>query len=595
MIDQMITKDKLEYILNRSCEDGWEFQKRRHDDWKENYELYRDKVIVNRLTQRQSVNIPLMKQIIKTLLSKIDDFIDLIFVNLDNDKQKEVYYNLYWTDVVKADNNLELKDKVDKKQVMLFGRTFEKLNVVQSKVKFHIVDPVDIRIDRFVDPTDIDSARYLIQDNIFETLSDMKQNAMYDQTVVAEFEEFFKTDQGLVLAGQAEEKFRVKNEAMLDLGDDYANAPALGQTLVQMQEGFIKIYNPDIEEEEYIFTVSGQIVVEGKPMRRILFADTLENVIDKNQNCPDHFWRYHLPFESWGEDVENRDFWNDGVGDSVRIPNKIVNSWFSQTVENRTMRNFGMNYYNSSLAGEDGAFIPQTFEPKAWGWYPIPGNPNDLIKSINIPELKGNLEEINFVISVAEKASAATAITQGVPEKKRITLGEVEILSNNALDRIQSMSLYYQQAWLNIGRKYVKLLEAMGEEIEATRIFKKGRQTDNIFNIKINPQGWKAKLGYGVKVISKKDKSEQDLDQIQKLNAVKTFMPNNQTLDKIIKKKLLDMGSLNPDEVKEIMSEDSSVPPMLSEPLPNRLNSPGTPGVPVAPPMMTDINKLGGV
>jgi hypothetical protein len=387
----------------------------------------------------------------------------------------------------------------------------------------------------------------------------------------------------------------VKNEAMLDLGDDYANAPALGQTLVQMQEGFIKIYNPDIEEEEYIFTVSGQIVVEGKPMRRILFADTLENVIDKNQNCPDHFWRYHLPFESWGEDVENRDFWNDGVGDSVRIPNKIVNSWFSQTVENRTMRNFGMNYYNSSLAGEDGAFIPQTFEPKAWGWYPIPGNPNDLIKSINIPELKGNLEEINFVISVAEKASAATAITQGVPEKKRITLGEVEILSNNALDRIQSMSLYYQQAWLNIGRKYVKLLEAMGEEIEATRIFKKGRQTDNIFNIKINPQGWKAKLGYGVKVISKKDKSEQDLDQIQKLNAVKTFMPNNQTLDKIIKKKLLDMGSLNPDEVKEIMSEDSSVPPMLSEPLPNRLNSPGTPGVPVAPPMMTDINKLGGV
>jgi hypothetical protein len=595
MIDEkIVTKDKLEYILNRSCEDGWEFQKRRHDDWKENYELYRDKVIVNRLTQRQSVNIPLMKQIIKTLLSKIDDFIDLIFTNLDNDKQRELYYNLYWTDVVKEDNHLELKDKVDKKQVMLFGRTFEKLNVVQSKVKFHIVDPVDIRIDRFVDPTNIDSARYLIQDNIFETLSDMKQNAMYDQTVVAEFEEFFKTEQGLVLAGQAEEKFRVKNEAMQDLGDDLVNAPALGQTLVQMQEGFIKIYNPDIEEEEYIFTVSGQIVVEGKPMRRILFADTLENVIDKNQNCPDHFWRYHLPFESWGEDVENRDFWNDGVADSVRIPNKIVNSWFSQTVENRTMRNFGMNYYNSSLAGEDGAFIPQTFEPKAWGWYPIPGNPNDLIKSISIPELKGNLDEINFVISVAEKASAATAITQGVPEKKRITLGEVEILSNNALDRIQSMSLYYQQAWLNIGRKYVKLLEAMGEEIEATRIFKKGRETDNIYNIKINPQGWKAKLGYGVKVISKKDKSEQDLDQIQKLNAVKAFMPNNQALDTIIKKKLLDIGSLTPDEVKEIMEEDGTLPPMLSEPLPNRLNSPGISGAPVAPPMITQIPKIGG-
>jgi hypothetical protein len=553
--DKIITKDKLEFILNKAANDGYEFQKRRQEDWKENYELYRDKVIINRLTQRQSVNIPLMKQIIKTLLSKIDDFVDLEFTNLDNDKQKELFYNVYWTDVVKDQNHLEIKDKVDKKQVMLFGRTFEKLNVLGGKFKIHIVDPQDMRVDRFIDPTDLDSARYLIQDNIFETLSDLKNNPMYDQDVVAELEEFFATDQGVVLSNQNNDQLNRKNDAMRELGDTYVDYPQVGQTLVQMQEGFIKVYNPDIEEEEIIFTVSGAIKSEGVTQRKILMADTLENVIDPNGKCKDHFWRYSYPFESWGEDIENRDFWNDAVADSVRPANKVVNSWFSQTVENRTMRNFGMNYYNSALSGEDGAFIPQTFEPKAWGWYPIPGNPNDLIKSVEIPELVGNLEEINFVVAIAEKASAATAITQGVSEQKQITLGEVQLLAGNALDRIQSMSIYYQNAWLNIGRKYIRMMEAMGNEIEAVKLFKKGYK-GTVFNKTITPQSWKTANGYEVKVISKKDKSEQDLDQIQKLNAVAALIPNNNTLNTIMKKKLLDIGNLNPDEVKEIMSEE---------------------------------------
>jgi len=583
--EKIISKDRLEYILNTNAKDGYEFQKRKQSDWKENYELYRDKVIVNRLTQRQSVNIPLMKQIIKTLLSKIDDFIDLEFTNLDNDKQKELFYNLYWTDYVKVDNRLELKDKVDKKQVMIFGRSFEKLNVIGGKIKFHIIDPQDMRVDRYVDPTNIDSAKYIIQDNIFETLSDLKLNPMYDQRVVAQMEDFFETERGLVKSEENAEQLDRKNDAMRELGDTMIDNPIIGQTLVQLQEGFTKIYNPEIEEEEIIFTVSGSIEVGGIEQKKILFSDTLENIIGIT---PDHFWRNHYPFETWGEDVENRDFWCDAVADSVRVPNKIVNSWFSQTVENRTMRNFGMNYYNSSSSGEDGAFIPQTFEPKAWGWYPIPGNPNDLIKAVEIPQLTGNLEEINFVVNIAEKASAATAITQGVAEKKRITLGEIQLLAGNAMDRIQSMSLYYQQCWLSIGQKYVKLLEAMGNDIEAVKLFKKG-YNGTVFSKELTPQGWKSASGYSVKVISKKDKSEQDLDQIQKLNAVKTFMPMNTALNDIIKKKLLDIGGLTPDEIKVILEEEVKMPTVMP---PMGENAGGAVPGNVNIPKMTPLSQL---
>jgi hypothetical protein len=38
---------------------------RRHDQWTTNDRLYRDTVITNRLTQRQIVNVPLMKATIR--------------------------------------------------------------------------------------------------------------------------------------------------------------------------------------------------------------------------------------------------------------------------------------------------------------------------------------------------------------------------------------------------------------------------------------------------------------------------------------------------------------------------------------------------
>src|SRR3990172_703747 len=82
--------------VSRHKESALNWRERRHDDWTENYTLYRDKVTINRLTQRQSVNIPLMKQVIKTLLKDMDDPPLLYFDNLDNDKQKEIFYNENW-------------------------------------------------------------------------------------------------------------------------------------------------------------------------------------------------------------------------------------------------------------------------------------------------------------------------------------------------------------------------------------------------------------------------------------------------------------------------------------------------------------------
>src|SRR5574338_769611 len=109
--------DLLE-VLRVDKESAYNYRRRRHFDWTDNYTLYRDKVMLNRLTQRQSVNIPLIKSSIKTLLKDIDDPPILYFSNLENNDQAEVFYNEYWK-YSSQQNNMILKDIVDKRQVML--------------------------------------------------------------------------------------------------------------------------------------------------------------------------------------------------------------------------------------------------------------------------------------------------------------------------------------------------------------------------------------------------------------------------------------------------------------------------------------------
>ncbi len=75
-----------------------EFQARRRDDWDDNYDLSRNKVFTNRLTQRQAVNIPLMKETLKTLMSRIDDPPNVEWKELGGDEYKQLLLQEIWND-----------------------------------------------------------------------------------------------------------------------------------------------------------------------------------------------------------------------------------------------------------------------------------------------------------------------------------------------------------------------------------------------------------------------------------------------------------------------------------------------------------------
>ena len=180
---------ELQMLLNNK-QTGFNYRERREDAWRENYELYRDKVQINRLTQRQSVNLPLMKTTIRTILKDVDDMPVVVFENLDNDKEAQVFLNEYWK-ITLEQNNAEVQDIVDKKQDFFFGRTFDSWQIADGRIRFEIEDPEDMLVDRFMNPHDIDSSRFLIHTHIFKPLSELERNEDYNQEEVRKLKDFF--------------------------------------------------------------------------------------------------------------------------------------------------------------------------------------------------------------------------------------------------------------------------------------------------------------------------------------------------------------------------------------------------------------------
>ncbi len=544
VVDKEITIEDPELVsLREHKKEAENWQQRRFPDWLENYTLYRDKVVVNRLTQRQSVNVPLMKTVLRTALKEVDDPPLLVFDSLDNDSQKEIFFNSFWEEFADR-NNLTIKDIVDKKQNMFYGRTFKKINLVDGKVVVDIIDTQDVKITRYCDPMNIRQARYLVHEHIFVPLSTLEHNPDYDQEAVKRLKIWYATDRGLIKARDNEKTLLQKNMRMQQMGVIDVNNPIIGETYVELNEHYIIQYNPDIKEEEYflIVTADDQEKLMKKP---------LEEHIGETK---DHYFRTHNVFNSWADDIDLTDVWSDGLADIIRTPNKVANSWISQMIENRTLRNFSMYFFDSTIEG----YKPQTYEPVPFGLYPAPGNPNQTMMQVQIPDLGESIAEMQFVMNLAERAAATPDMSQGVVNKKTMTKAEMQAVLQEAQDRVRSMHIYYDQAWREFGELFIKFVEANADRIEPVKIWKKGYK-GTIFNKVISPNDWKTKTGYTVRVLTKDQKDKEEQQAIQKLNAIAPDFQTNKAFQDIRKKKELAFAGLNPDEVKEVMDYENQV------------------------------------
>lgn len=507
-----------------------ELQTRKHEDWNDNYELYRNKVKTNRLTQRQAVNIPLIKETVKTLLSKIDDAPHVDWKERGGDEMKQLIYQEVWNKHLK-DNNLEIIDILEKKNVLLYGLSTKKLNISDDGVIQNVLDVFDTVFDPLMNAWDVDSARFIIQRNIFKSVREILADERYTQEGKDELKIWADAPEGLTQSAKNKEEWEKKMERLKAMGVENKDFPffAGGDRIVNLCEHYTKTWNPKKKEFERRVCVYADDKI-------ILMSETLEDLIGVD------FW----PFVVWSEDPETTDIYPDSVADTMRTPNKILNVWISQLVENRTLKNFQMHWF---LPGQN--YTPQTYTPGPGMMLPAPPGDdiNKVIKPVEVNGLEDTLEAIQAITQIAERASGATAIEKGVPEPGQQTLGEVKMLVGNAMERATSMAKFYRRAWYDTAFKWDKLMHANAPKM--IKLFKVSRD-GRLYPKSVFKNDWKSESGYKPIVNSTSEQEANDIKTIQRWQFVLQQFPNNPALRQIAQKRELELLDLTPEELRQV-------------------------------------------
>lgn len=564
LTDSLIDKLKAEKKA------GIEFQRRKHPDWNENYELYRNRVRTNRLTQRQAVNIPLMKETIKTALAGIDDVPNVDWSEKSGDEEREIIYQEIWNKQFR-DHKLEWVDVLDKKNVLLYGLSTKKLNLTKQGVTIEALDVFDVVYDPQMNPKDIETARFIVNLNIFRPLRDILASKRYTEAGKQSLSEWVTSDRGMVQTSQNAEELRKKNDRLRAMGvnsEQFGNFSG-GDMIVNLTEHYTKVWNKDKKAFE---------------KRVIVYAE--DNVELLNETLMDLIGIDEWPFELWSEDLETVDVYADSIADLVRTPNKVLNVWFSQMVENRTLRNFGMHWYDSSIQG----YQPQTYEPGQGRMLPAPGDPSKTILPVAIDGLDETMNAINFLTSIVERGSGINSINKGTPEGGQQTLGEVQILVGKTQERAISMNKFYRASWYAVCKKWDKIMQA--NDFEKFTLYKSG-STGKVYEKIVYNSDWKSEAGYEPTVSSTSEQEESSVKSIQKWLFVTKQFPANKALMRIAQKRQLEILDLSPQEMREVEDDQDRVQEPAAAPGMPAMNGAPAAGAP-EDPEMAKIAELAG-
>lgn len=237
-----------------------------------------------------------MKETVKTIISRIDDPPMIEWKELGGDEEKEIILQELWNTTIEEEN-LEGVDIQDKKTVLLYGRSFKKLNWAESRCQVQALDIFDVIIDPMVDPLDIETARFIIHQNIFRPLRDILADDRYTVEGKKKLKLWLMTPAGIVQSGKNKEEWEKKLERLKALGVNSSEFAffAAGDTIVNLNEQFTNVWNAkDKSFERRVYVHADD--------QTLLMDETLKDALGVD------FW----PFVTWAEDIETSDFWSDG-------------------------------------------------------------------------------------------------------------------------------------------------------------------------------------------------------------------------------------------------------------------------------------------
>jgi hypothetical protein len=311
------------------------------------------------------------------------------------------------------------------------------------------------------------------------------------------------------------------------MGVDNADFPTFagGDVLINLCEHYTKFWNAKTKQFEKHVVVYADQWAE-------LMDEKLEDLIGVDD----------YPFVVWFEDPETNDIYPDGVADLVRTPNKVLNVWYSQMIENRTLQNFQMHWYDATTE-----YTPQTYEPGPGRMLPAPGDPNKTIMPVQINGLDETLTAIEFVTQIIERGSGAVAIDKGVSQQGAQTLGEVQILMGKAMERSLTMQKFYRGSWYEYATKWRDMIHA--NPPPAKTLYRKGT-SGKLYEKKVTPDMWKGH--YQPEVTSTSEAEANNIKTVQKFMFVTSQFPENKALKKIAQRRQLELLDFSPDELRQV-------------------------------------------
>lgn len=520
-----------------------EFQERKHADWNETYELSRGKTKTNRLTQRQAVNIPLMKETEKTILAKIDEAPTANWSELSGDEEKELIMQSLWDDWAER-KNLEGVDIQDKKNCLRYGRPTIKLMPSEDDIDIAAMDIYDVVYDPLMNPLDVETARFIVHQNIYRSLKEILADERYENKGKDALKLWAASDFGLVQSNENKKAMDERNERLKSMGvdsDDFDKF-AGSDVIVNITEHYHQEW--DAKQKKFVRMVC-------------VYADDQFELM--KEKLVDLTGVEEYPFVTWADDIETNDIWSDSVDDIIRVPNKILNVWFSQLTENRTLKNFQMHWYDATKEG----YSPQTYEPGPGVMLPAPGNPKETIMPVDISGLDDTLEAIGFITQIVERATGATAIDKGVGEQGTQTLGEVQVLVGKAMERATNMAKFYRRARYELAMKWYHMMEA---NVDKSRMLYKTGASGKVYPKTIKKKDWSSEAGYKATISSSSEQEQEQVKTIQKFLFVMQSNPNNLALRRIAQKRNLESLDLTPDELREVEEFDRQLEESSQQP-----------------------------
>lgn len=537
----------------RDKDESVKFKERRFEQWNQNYSLYRDKVNTNRLTQRQPVNIPIIRETIQSWISKIDEAPKLKFETRDltnKDKDGEIVMNELWgfyQDKLK----LDILDNVEKKIVGLQGRGFKKIGMSKGQLFIDLIDPYDIEIDPRVNPLDIETANYVKHTHIFRSLREILADNKFTSEGKAQLKQFLDSKVGILKAATDEQAYQMRKQRLENLGvtnfDDYGAT----DTMVELNESYKLVWH----EEEKAFIRHLQVIATDSV---VLLDKTLKEAIGISR----------LPIITWASDPDAVDFWSDGIADSCRTFNKITNMYISQDLENRSYRNFGMYFFNTL----NGTFQPRAFDAKPFGMYGVPGNPREIIQQIEIQPLNDVSNQITWLKNLIQSSVAQTPTERGVKEAGEQTLGQVQLQLASSKGINQVVSKNYRTAWKELGNLFYEIMK--NNSHGSLKLFKKGSD-GKYYPKEVFTSDWVSPNGYEVKVEVAAEQSIADDFDLKKIQYIKNSFATNPAAILLAKKKELELLDFSDEEIATVMAGENPEAPLNSmQEAPSKISNP---------------------